>query len=579
MNLEGIYHRVNSNYAYLVEEDRVLLKLRTKRDDLNSVKVFHCDKYRKINSCEDLKIVEMTKKYSDQLFDYHEVIIEFKGISLAYYFELVSKEESLFYGRNGFYKDSIQEEADMFIMANFSKDNLFTIPAWHQKAIVYQIFPDRFNRGSNFVLEDKYTEDWNGEVNYRTFLGGNLKGITEKLGYLEDLGINTIYLTPIFKSDSTHRYDTDDYYQIDPGLGTKQEFKELVDKAHQREIKIILDAVFNHCGLNFFAFDDLVKKGEESKYKDWFEVDSYPVTKERKRKPNYKTFGYYYHMPKLILSNQETAEYFLEVARYWTKEFNIDGWRLDVADEISPEFWREFRRTLKRINPDILISGEVWYDSDFWLKGDQFDTVMNYPFLEVVEDFFAKEVINVDEFSDRLAKIRSLYKKQAHENLWNLIDSHDVSRFLYKCENNLANFKLAILFQFTYLGIPVIYYGDEYGMAGGVDGLEKREAMVWEEGKQNQELFQYYKRLIRIRRENQELIAGEYSEVLKDREINLYGYKRSYYGQEMLIYLNNSNQNTILELAGSYRELLTDRILEGEITIKAKEGVVLKPLF
>ena len=575
MNLEAIQHRVQSNDAYLVVDNKVLLKLRAKKEDLKQVKLFYCDKYKKINGQAEMKSVVLESKYSDELYEYYEATIEFDGISLAYYFQLDDGAERLNFCRKGVTKEEVTGEGEMFIMANFSPDNLFNIPDWHREAVVYQIFPDRFQRGSDFNVTEKITADWNTELEHDTFLGGNLRGIIEELDYLEELGVNTIYLNPIFKSNSTHRYDISDYYEIDPMLGTKEDFKELVKKAHARDMKIILDAVFNHCGLDFFAFEDVVENGKESEYTDWFEIHEYPVTKEATRNPNYKTFGYHYRMPKLILSNPETADYFLEVARYWTEEFNIDGWRLDVADEISPKFWQQFREEVKAINPEILISGEIWYDSNFWLQGDQFDSVMNYPFLEAVEDFFAEKSISPQEFSNQLGKIRSLYKQQAHQNLWNLIDSHDVPRFLYKCDNDLKSFKLAVLFQMTYIGVPVIYYGDEVGMLGGT-GPQKRESMIWEQEERNQTVLDYYKRLLEIRAENPELIYGQFEELLIDEENNVYGYQREYNNQVTTIYLNNSKQTVELELEAEYVDLLQEENVGPQIELAAKEAVVLQ---
>ncbi|MFW6030600.1 MAG: alpha amylase N-terminal ig-like domain-containing protein [Halanaerobiales bacterium] len=575
MYLEAIQHRVQSNDAYLVAENKVLLKLKSKKGDLKQVKLFYCDKYKEIHGREEIKSVVLESKYSDDLFEYYEAIIEFDGISLAYYFQLDDGTERLNFCREGFTKEEVTEEGEMFIMANFSPDNLFTIPAWHREAVVYQIFPDRFQRGSDFSVTEKVTADWNTELEYDTFLGGNLRGIIEELDYLKKLGINTIYLNPIFKSNSTHRYDINDYYEIDPLLGTKDDFKELVEKAHAKGMKIILDAVFNHCGLDFFAFEDVVENGRESEYTDWFEIHDYPVTKEATKNPNYKTFGYHYRMPKLILSNPETADYFLEVARYWTEEFNIDGWRLDVADEISPKFWQQFREEVKSINPEILISGEIWYDSNFWLQGDQFDSVMNYPFLEAVEDFFAENSITPQEFSNQLGEIRSLYKQKAHQNLWNLIDSHDVSRFLYKCDNQIKSFKLAVLFQMTYIGVPVIYYGDEIAMLGGPRPL-KRESMIWEQEERNQTVLDYYKKLLEIRTDNPELIYGQFEELVIDEVNNVYGYQREYNNQVTIIYLNNSKQAVELELEEEYFDLLSEENVRQQFELAAKEAVILK---
>ncbi len=382
-------------------------------------------------------------------------------------------------------------------------------------------------------------------------------------------------MTPVFKSSSNHKYNTEDYYEIDPDFGTKTQLKELVEKAHEKGIKIILDAVFNHSGTDFFAFKDCHEKGEKSKYKDWFEAESFPLKMDKE--PNYKTFGYFYGMPKVILGNEETAEYFLDVAEYWIKETDVDGWRLDVADEISHNFWREARKRIKKIKSDAVIIGEVWYDSTSWLMGDQFDSVMNYYFYYPMIDFFAKEIINAEEFADKIGYIRGLYKLPAYNVLWNLIDSHDTPRFLHEAEGKMKKQKMAAMMQMTYTGTPVIYYGDEIGMNGGADP-DNRRPMKWNHGEQEREMFEYYKKLISLRKTNPVFTRGDFEIIVKEGKENIFAFRRKYEGKTVTVYFNNGKEDYKIKIEKTLKDMMTDEVYEKEYILKPDTSVILEEI-
>ena len=252
--------------------------------------------------------------------------------------------------------------------------------------------------------------------------------------------------------------------EIDPQFGDKATFKRLVDVCHQHGIKVMLDAVFNHSGYYFPPFQDVLKNQEHSKYKDWFHIRDFPII--TKPRPNYDTFAFTEQMPKLNTENAEVKEYLLNVARYWIEEFDIDGWRLDVANEVDHSFWREFRKTVKSVKPDAYILGEIWHDSMPWLQGDQFDAVMNYPFTQSALDFFAKGTINADVFAQRISHVLHSYPNNVNEVSFNLLGSHDTPRILTIANENKDRLKLLFLFQLTFIGSPCIYYGDEIGMTG-----------------------------------------------------------------------------------------------------------------
>jgi glycosidase len=363
----------------------------------------------------------------------------------------------------------------------------------------------------------------------------------EKIPYLSELGVDAIYLTPILSSPSTHKYDTTDYYQIDPHFGDLETFKELVKRCHEKGIKVILDGVFDHCGYNFWAFQDVVKKGPKSRYVDWFDIYSFPI-KTRPR-PTYETWGKdLWWMPRLMTENPDVRKYLLDVAVYWVKEAGIDGWRLDVAGELGHDFLRELRKAVKRVNPDAIIIGEIPHFASAWLQGDQCDSVMNYPFRLAVVDFFAKGTIDAEEFDARLAKLRMMYKETVNHVLYNLVGSHDTVRFLSLCTNKIERLMLTLIFQFTYPGMPAIYYGDERGMTGGPDP-DCRRTMDWGELKgQKLRLFELYRKLIALRKEHLALRTGDFRTQFVDPKNNLYSYLRRSESQEILIVLNNSTK-------------------------------------
>ena len=235
-----------------------------------------------------------------------------------------------------------------------------------------------------------------------------------------------IYLTPIFEAPSNHKYDTVDYYSIDPHFGDEATVRELIEIAHAHGIKIVFDAVFNHSGYGFFAFQDVLDKGEESPYAHWFNIDSFPVETDP---PNYETFANQIAtMPKLMTGQEDVREYFLDVGTYWVREFGIDGWRLDVANEIDHQFWREFRQAVKGENPETLIVGELWHEASEWVRGDQFDSVMNYSLQYACFDFFAQGTIRARSFANRLAKVQMNHTQSVNLAMFNLLGSHDTER-------------------------------------------------------------------------------------------------------------------------------------------------------
>ena len=423
------------------------------------------------------------------------------------------------------------------------------VPEWTKDAIFYQIFPDRFARHAE-APDMSGLEGWEEEPTVYGFKGGTLRGIEERLDYLADLGITALYLNPIFQSAANHRYHTFDYLTIDPILGTKEDFRSLLSAAHARDIKVILDGVFNHVGRGFFQFNHVLENGKASPYVDWFHfnpehleddgVVAFPQDEHHRKLGRhggtYDILGYrawadLAPLPKLNTDNPEVREFLLQVAEYWIKE-GIDGWRLDVPNEIDdPPFWREFRRRVREINPEAYIVGEIWTHAPEWLQGDRFDALMNYPFSRFSLGFFGGERLDTSftpggfslEHLDSGALVDAVEEHlrgyEAKTNLvqLNLLGSHDTARFRTLLAGDAGRAGLATLFLFLLPGAPCIYYGDEIGLEGG-DDPACRAGFPWERREEwNLGLLELTKAAITLRREHPAVRRGEYAALPTER--------------------------------------------------------------
>ena len=585
MLLEAIYHRPKSNYAYAYDERTLHIRVRTKRDDMDQVHLLHCDKYNLHET--GFTRVEMKKMASDSLFDYYQAEVQPEYRRCAYLFEFVSDDKKVAMNEIGFTEGKEFDDASvLFATGLFEYPWLNAIdvnkpPQWVKDAIFYQIFPERFGNGDPSLNPENF-EPWDeAEPKRDNFFGGDLQGVIDHLDHLVELGINAIYFTPIFEATTNHKYDTVDYMKVDPHFGDNEKARTLVEKCHEKGIKVMLDAVFNHSGYFFGPFQDVVKNGENSKYKDWFYIREFPVVAEPK--PNYDTFAFTGQMPKMNTEHPEVKKYFLEVARYWIEDIGADGWRLDVANEVDHQFWREFRDVVKKANPEAYILGEIWHNSLPWLQGDQFDAVMNYPVTNAVLEFFCKDLIDSQEFMSRLDAMFLAYPLQVNEVAFNLLDSHDTARLLTICKDDKKRMKLAAAFQLTYMGAPCIYYGDEVGMTGGNDP-DCRKPMVWNEEKQDRELFDFYKEMIQLRKDNRAFRDGSFKFLLADKDSKHVVYERSSEDHRFIVAMNSSVEAAEIKLdgiEGTWEVVTGNGVASGEgegLTVKldALEYVVLK---
>ncbi|HLP16570.1 MAG TPA: glycoside hydrolase family 13 protein [Bacteroidota bacterium] len=442
-----------------------------------------------------------------------------------------------------------------------------TIPSWVRHAIIYQIFPERFENGDR-SNDPPNTQPWGTKPTGGSFFGGDLEGVLNRLPYLTDLGITTIYFNPVFSASSNHKYNATDYLKIDPAFGTNDLFKTLVDTCHKAGIRILIDGVFNHVGTAFFAFVDVKKNGAASRYAEWFNIFSYPVSDPRT--PNYEGWWGYGSLPKLMVAHPDVQRYLFDVARYWTG-LGIDGWRLDVPNDVPHAFWKEWRKVVRSVNPECYIVGELWQDASPWLKGDEFDATMNYRFRDACVDFFAHKTTTGVEFQKSLAATRALYSEESNDAMMNLIGSHDTERFLTMCKGDVHALRLAALFQMTYPGAPTVYYGDEVGMEGGKDP-DCRRTMIWDQSKWDKDLHAYYRSLIALRKKYEALRTGAYAALPVPEDLSrCVAFERTLGSERFIIAINDDRRKAALSFTVS-KDLRSVNSLVDGVKIDVRSG-------
>jgi cyclomaltodextrinase / maltogenic alpha-amylase / neopullulanase len=481
-------------------------------------------------------------------------------------------------------------------------------PNWVTDAIFYQIFPDRFASSKRLTKQSLNLEAWDSPPTVHGFKGGDLLGVAEHLDYLQDLGVNAIYFTPVFSSASNHRYHTYDYYAIDPLLGGNDALRELLDQAHARQMHVVLDGVFNHASRGFWQFHHTLENGSASPYIDWFYFDpehlqgkkhwgAYPSMDEQRAIQNegsLKAIGYqgWWNLPALPKFNTTTPavrEFLFRVAENWVR-FGIDGWRLDVPGEIDDDaFWQEFRTRVKAINPEAYLVGEIWYDARRWLQGDQFDASMNYPVTGACLSFFTGKHLDLDatlaaggynglvnpldatEFADRIDSILGLYSADVTRVQLNLLDSHDTPRFLTCAGGDIDSLKLALTFMFCYAGAPCIFYGDEIGLSGRHDP-ECRQPFPWDPAKWNADLLAFVKQLIALRKSHAVLRLGAYQRLYSADSV--LAFKRGSDSESLLIALNTADDARTFSLDPNAVSSSNRKVIFGKADSRAGTNAV-----
>ncbi len=661
LNRKALFSDETANYRTPFEPeigDRVTIKFRTWMDNVDYV-FFICGSERK----------QMKKAYSKGVFDYYTYTTEPLAERIHYFFEVRTGNQKCFYNKLGVSKD-LQEYNSFEIALGFKT------PDWAKGAIMYQIYTDRFCNGdsSNDVEDREYiyinegvrrVRDWNRlpePMDVRDFYGGDLKGIWDKLDYLQDLGVEVLYLNPIFVSPSNHKYDSQDYDYIDPHYGVIVEdggeclpegdndnshaskyihrvvnkknleasnrfFAEFVEEVHRRGMKIILDGVFNHCG----SFNKWLDRERLYEHTEGYEKGAYVSGDSPYRsffKFNYEhgwPYNEYYDgwwghdtLPKLYYEQSpELEEYILNIARKWLKPpYSVDGWRLDVAadlgfsSEYNHEFWRKFRKVVKEANPDALILAEHYGNANSWLRGDQWDTLMNYDaFMEPVSWFLTGMEKHSDEYREDMYGNAQAFKNAMIHHMANFcapslqtamneLSNHDHSRFLTRTNRragrvgelgsdaasigvNKGIFREAVVIQMTWVGAPTLYYGDEAGVCGFTDP-DNRRTYPW--GEEDQSLISFYKEAICIHKENPVLTHGSVRFLTLDYQFLSYG--RFDDENQMVVVVNNGREEKEINIpvwkAEVPREASMERLMLtlengfslGDAAYEVKKGIL-----
>lgn len=534
MNEYALLHIADSNYCFPMGVKSVMLRLRTQRgEDVDKISVIHSCKYIFQTARQE---TAMKKRYSDRLFDYYETLLELDDVRFAYVFKLTQGGVEYYYSEDGLTRtyDFSQGFYNFFQLPYINEVDVIQTVEWMRSAVFYQIFVDRFKRGDEEKDDSYINLKWGENPSPKSFAGGDLKGILQKLDHIKDLGANTIYLTPIFSSVSNHKYDITDYKVIDKQFGNSEDFHVLVKTAHEKGIRIVLDAVFNHCSSDLIQFQDVLSKGRASEYYDWFVIDG---EKPDPEKGNYECFGSCAYMPKLNTSNPKVREFLLDIACCWIKEYDIDGWRLDVSDEISHDFWRLFRKEVKSAKSDCVIIGENWHDAYTFLMGDQYDSIMNYAFTKSCLDYFAFGASDAKGLADKLNQILMRNKMPVNEMMMNLLDSHDTHRFFSEVGKDKDKLLAAIAIETCFVGAPCIYYGTELCLEGGYDP-DCRRTFDWDESNWDRDFLGVMKKILALKQEN----TLQYGDIKISAQGEIFAMQRSCGKDVLVLYHNHADK-------------------------------------
>ena len=574
MNKLALWHQAKSEYAYAYDTKTLHITLRTAKNDVSAVKIIHGDPFSwdgdsKGHVIWKHEVTPMHKRYQTEDFDFYFVEIYPPHLRTKYAFIIEDNKDTYLFGskrvRQVFDEESLYQQFDLSEYFNFpylNHEDLHHTPNWVKETVWYQIFPDRFASH-----HQKSTLKWGKlPVNNHELYGGDLLGVIDKLPYLKRLGISGIYFTPIFLAPTAHKYDTVDYFQIDPQFGTNEDFGLLVKKAHELGIKVMLDGVFNHSGYDHPFFQDVVKNGEDSLYKNAFFIEKFPVVnfplndlgkphKYHNIPLNFKTFAHTPHMPKWNTSDPIVEKHLLDCIRFWIETYDIDGWRLDVSNEISHDFLRQIKKVSRQAKPDTFILGENWDASQPWLHGDQLDSVMNYDLSYPLWKYLEHQ-IDLKTFKNMIEMYLATTPKNVMENMFNLVGSHDTVRIKRRLKDDPNRVKLSYLFMFLSAGAPNIYYGDEIGMTGEHDP-DNRRCMLWDEKDQDLDFFNFTKKLIELRQKHPSFTTSDYHFI--DSDILMF--TKTVEDDKILVLMNNGPKTTIsIDQAhqGHYKNLIDD---------------------
>ncbi|HIX63992.1 MAG TPA: glycoside hydrolase family 13 protein [Candidatus Mediterraneibacter colneyensis] len=584
MDFAAVYHKTSEQMSYPLDEERLIINLKTGYD-VEQVYIIHGDPFDAgiLGGSETWKgrreEIVYKKRLPHQIWWTTTLTPPYRRC--RYYFELHSSGEVWYYFEDGFLTE---EQLNMpgrilqyFTVPWMNPADVNRTPGWVNDTVWYQIFPDRFCNGDP-ERDSADTLPWQtGPVGIADKYGGDLEGICRKIPYLAELGVTGIYLNPVMEAGSNHKYDTTDYMRIDPAFGDDKVMQRLVALAHEKGIRVMMDAVFNHCGSRFAPWLDVLEKGKKSKYADWFMIRDWEQIGKRAdtRDGRFYSFSFSDRMPKLNTNHEEVTDYFCTVCEKWVRRYDIDGIRFDVGNEVSHRFLKQIRKHLKNIKPDIYLLGEIWHDASQWLMGDEYDSVMNYPLMSGIHDYFIDRTMDKKEFEYMVNRCYTMYMQQNNNVLFNLLDSHDTERLMNRFHDlDIFYQQLAVLF--TLPGSPCIYYGTEIAMEGSFDP-DCRRCMPWDEigSEENRKRISQMKALIRLRKTEEACrsLHFHFPNRYPNRRCVEY-IKLDSFGRKLEVVLNCSGENVA---AGDEGEVLFERNFSGGIL--GKNGTLIRRVF
>lgn len=530
MDQAAIYHRPDSEMAFIYAKNEYHIYLRTRHADAEKVLLVFGDPYDfeiddKHQKVWNYQEVPMIKESETLSHDYWKLALDIPQRRLQYAFHLVGKDgEELIYDDRQImtYNEQNIRRIDCFTVPFVHVSDEKWAPNWVRQTVWYQLFPDRFANG-NAKNDPHKVLPWGKEaVNQGEYFGGDLAGLIAHLDYLKDLGVNGIYLMPIFTSYTNSKFDTVDYFSVDPDLGTKVEFKQLVDELHKRNMRIMLDGIFSYMSDASLQWQDVQEKGRDSRFADWFQIRHFPVSYTPGKTPDtaynltYNVHGTNPHMPQLNTANPAVRKYLLSVASYWTREFGIDAWHLEYAAEVDQLFWRKFAKTVREINPDIYLVGEVKHSDQRVVQPGKLDGLVNYPLTETITKYAIDKQINISQMISIINDQMVLYRDQTNEVMLNSVESHVTPRLITACKGDTALARMILALTFLQIGTPSIFYGTEVGLTGA-SAPALQQAMIWDEKKQDRKMLRFVKILTHFRRNYAQLLSygsfkwGQYS--------------------------------------------------------------------
>lgn len=481
MDLAAIFHESRTPMCCMTDPETLQITLRTGRE-VERAELICADPYEAgIAGGEEAwqgRRIAMEPWLELEHHQLWRIVLKPPFRRLRYVFALTQAQEQWYCYEDGL-RPALQLDGRVqcFQMPWMNPADCIAPPDWVRHTVWYQVYPDRFCRGGS---GRPGALPWrHGPVTNAERFGGDLAGITQKLPYLAGLGVNGLYLNPIFAARSFHKYDTTDYTRVDPDFGTEADLQELVRQAHANGIRVMLDAVFNHCGPGFAPWRDVVEKGPGSAWRDWFFVNRWPVEEGRTDDGRYFSFSFHGGMPKLNTNHPAVQDYLIGLCEDWVRRYDIDGLRFDVGNEISHAFLRRLRVRLKALKPDLYLLGEIWHDAPAWLEGDEYDAVMHYPLQSAVRRFFEDESLPARAFGWQAGRCLAAYAPQVSAAQFTLLDSHDTIRLRSRVRSE-DEFWQQLAALFTLPGSPCVYYGTELALEGGRDP-DCRRCMPWDE--------------------------------------------------------------------------------------------------